>query len=102
MISVREVMGLTLLGEANREAPVRTEPHPTRSFAPACAGSAMNKRQRVEWAPSINLHLIFRPMGLTLELYLLGHLGPRIGNSKLLRTHYEANHLYKPAIQTLG
>jgi hypothetical protein len=33
--SVREVIGVMLLGEANREAPVRTEPHPTGSFAGA-------------------------------------------------------------------
>ena len=26
-------MGVTLSGEANRESPVRAEPHPTRSFA---------------------------------------------------------------------
>ena len=34
---------MTLLGEAKREAPVRTEPHPTRSFAlPAPEASRVN------------------------------------------------------------
>jgi hypothetical protein len=32
--SERELGGVTLLGEARREAPVRTEPHPTKSTAP--------------------------------------------------------------------
>jgi hypothetical protein len=41
-----------LLGEANREAPAQAELRPT------CAGLAMSKRQRVEWAPCVNLHLI--------------------------------------------
>jgi hypothetical protein len=31
-------MGVTLLGAVNREAPVQTEPHPTRSFALAVPG----------------------------------------------------------------
>jgi hypothetical protein len=35
---------MTLLGEANREAPAQAELRPT------CAGPAMSKRQRVEWA----------------------------------------------------
>jgi hypothetical protein len=30
---------MMLFGEANREAPVRTEPHPTRSFALPRRGS---------------------------------------------------------------
>ena len=29
--SEREFLGVTLLGKAKREAPVRTEPHPTRN-----------------------------------------------------------------------
>jgi hypothetical protein len=33
-----------LLGEAHREAPVQAQLRPT------CAGPAMSKRQRVEWA----------------------------------------------------
>jgi hypothetical protein len=37
MINMREAMGVTLLGEANREAPVRTEPHP--ELRPTCAAS---------------------------------------------------------------
>ena len=40
-----------LLGEANREAPAQAELHPT------CAGPAMSKRQRVEWASCVNLPL---------------------------------------------
>jgi hypothetical protein len=37
-ISVREVMGAMLLGEANRKAPAQAELRPT------CAGPAMSKR----------------------------------------------------------
>jgi hypothetical protein len=33
--SGQRFVGVMLLGEAKREAPVRTEPHPTRSFARA-------------------------------------------------------------------
>jgi hypothetical protein len=36
--------GVMLLGGANREAPAQAELRPT------CAGPAMSKRQRVEWA----------------------------------------------------
>jgi hypothetical protein len=50
-----------LLGEANREAPAQAELRPT------CAGPAMSKRQRVEWASCVNLHLIFTPMPFSLS-----------------------------------
>jgi hypothetical protein len=33
MVAARICWGGDVLGEAKREAPVRTEPHPTRSFA---------------------------------------------------------------------
>jgi hypothetical protein len=56
---------MTLSGEANREAPVRAEPHPTRSFALPAPGPAMSKCQRVEWSSCVNLHLILRPMGFS-------------------------------------
>jgi hypothetical protein len=49
-----------LLGEANREAPAQAELRPT------CAGPAMSRRQRVEWASGVNLHLILTPMGFIL------------------------------------
>jgi hypothetical protein len=41
-----------LSGEAKREAPAQAELRPT------CAGAALSKRQRVEWAFCVNLHLI--------------------------------------------
>ncbi len=52
-------MGVMLLGEANREAPAQAELRPT------CAGPAMSKRQRVEGASCVNLHLNLTPMGFT-------------------------------------
>jgi hypothetical protein len=62
-------MGVMLLGEANREAPAQAELRPTR------AGPAMSKRQRVEWASCVNLHLILTPMGLNPGLN-----GAKLGN----------------------
>jgi hypothetical protein len=53
-------MGVMLSGEANREAPAQAELRPT------CAGPAMSKRPRVEWASCVNLHLILTPMGFSL------------------------------------
>ena len=45
-------MGMMLLGVATREAPAQA------GLRPTCAGPAMSKRQRVEWASYVNLHLI--------------------------------------------
>jgi hypothetical protein len=49
-----------LSGEANREAPG------SGGASPSCARPAMSKRQRVEWASGVNLHLTLTPMGFTL------------------------------------
>jgi hypothetical protein len=48
-----------LLGVAHREAPAQAE------LRPPCAGPAMSKRQRVEWASCVNLQLILTPWGFT-------------------------------------
>jgi hypothetical protein len=39
---------------------------PGSGGASPCAGPAMSKRQRVEWASCVNLHLILTPMGFSL------------------------------------
>jgi hypothetical protein len=48
---------MTLLCEAKREDPAQAELRPT------CTGPAMSKRQRVECASCVNLHLILAPVG---------------------------------------
>jgi hypothetical protein len=67
--------GVRLLGEANREAPAQAELRPT------CAGPAMSKRQRVEWASGVNLHLIFNPPGPR-DWLVIGAVGVREGREK--------------------
>jgi hypothetical protein len=45
----RGFWGMTLSGEAKREAPVRAEPHPTRSFAPPAPGlPALTRRSKAK------------------------------------------------------
>jgi hypothetical protein len=46
-------MGITLSGGATREAPVRTEPHPTRSFALPSAGAPCSTAIRMTEAKQI-------------------------------------------------
>jgi hypothetical protein len=60
-----KLWGVMLLGEANREAPAQAELRPT------CAGPAMSKRHRVEWASGVDLHLIF------IILLAVGQQAPR-------------------------
>jgi hypothetical protein len=47
---------VTLLGEAKREAPVRTEPHPTRSFGLPAPGLPASTR-----LPVVSQKIVFSP-----------------------------------------
>jgi hypothetical protein len=57
--------------KATRKAPVRTEPHPTRSFALPAPGIRVNLRYKLAL------------MGLNPGLCFFGHFRPQIGNLQI-------------------